>query len=217
MPQKEQGSRPVVLVHGLVCNRGFWLPWMRELRKRSILYASVNLEPIWCGIDDYVGQIEEVVQRVEHTTGHKPVLICHSMGGLVVRAWLTANPYNAARIRKVVTIGTPHQGTWMARFSRSRSARQMRIGSQWLEDLRRHELKTTRSGEAGVPFTCWFSDTDNIVFPAEVGTLPEADNRCVPGVAHVALAFHPQVMAQTLDMVEATGRTNPPFDFRARA
>ncbi len=52
------GQRPVVFVHGLVCNRGFWHPWMRELRTLGVPYASVNLEPVFASIDAYAQQIE---------------------------------------------------------------------------------------------------------------------------------------------------------------
>ena len=50
-------------------------------------------------------------------------------------------------------------------------------------------------------FTCWNSHADNIVFPASTATLAGADNRHVAGVPHVAMAFHPKVMAETLKLL----------------
>ena len=50
-------------------------------------------------------------------------------------------------------------------------------------------------------FVCWYSNADNIVFPAATATLLGADNRHVPGVSHVAMAFHPQVMCETLALL----------------
>ena len=32
-----------------------------------------------------------------------------------------------------------------------------------------------------VPFTCWYSNSDNIVFPTSVASLPGADNRLAAG------------------------------------
>jgi triacylglycerol lipase len=184
------GRRPLVLVHGFACNRGLWIPILKELRSHGVPYTTVNLEPLSGAIEGYVCQLEDAVTRAHSLTGLAPLLVCHSMGGLVARAWLAAMPGADQRVQGVVTLGTPHQGTWLARFSRAPNARQMRSGSAWLNALQAHEaLNPERLGR----FTCWHADADNIVFPIGSGTLPGADNRALPGVPHLALAFHPSV------------------------
>eukprot|EP01035_Chromulina_nebulosa_P009829 gene9830-13259_t len=55
-----------------------------------------------------------------------PVLLCHSMGGLAVRAWLRAHQADG-RVHRVLTLGTPHGGTWLGRFSHAPPWRQMRM------------------------------------------------------------------------------------------
>lgn len=189
------GRRGVVFVHGLVCNRGFWAPWMRRARDMGLPCIAVDLEPPFGDIDAYGPAIDAAVCRLLSLTGQPPVLVSHSMGGLAVRAWLRSAGA-ASRVAHVVTIGSPHAGTWLARFGRSHSARQMRQRGEWLEALARHRPDTLQPR-----FTCWFSDCDNIVFPVSTATLPWADNRFVPGQAHVALAFHPEVMRRTLALV----------------
>jgi triacylglycerol lipase len=201
-----RATRAMVFVHGFLCNRGFWLPWMRELREMGAPYTSVNLAPIFGSIADYVPLIEEAVARAERLTGHPPVLVCHSMGGLAARAWLAQDPQAAQRVHQVITIGTPHHGTWISRFSFGANGQQMRQNHEWLANLSAGE---TSSG--AVPyqrFVCWYSNADNIVFPASTAMLPGADNRHVPGVAHVALAFHPRVMRESLAML-ASGASSP--------
>jgi hypothetical protein len=64
-------------------------------------------------------------------------------------------------------------------------------------------LQEQRGGEGHARFTCWYSNCDNIVFPASTATLDGADNRLVRGVAHVALGFHPEVMADSLAVIAA--------------
>lgn len=194
------GRRAVVLVHGFVCNRGLWQPWLRELRRRGLPYTTVNLEPVFGSIDDYAPLIEDAVRRAHALTGQPPLLVCHSMGGLAARAWLAATPGAAGRVCGVVTIGTPHHGTWLARFSHLTNGRQMRIDGDWLRALRARE-----AGQPRPPFVCWYSNADNIVFPAETATLPGADNRFLPGVPHVAMAFHPTVMSSSLAMLASAG------------
>ncbi|MGH6627093.1 MAG: esterase/lipase family protein [Burkholderiaceae bacterium] len=192
-----QGRRGVVFIHGFVCNRGLWTPWLRELRARGHAFAAVNLEPVFGSIDDYVPQIEDAVQQVTRATGLPPVLVCHSMGGLAARAWLKARAADA-RVHHVITIGSPHHGTWLGRFSLVVNGRQMRLGSDW---LRRLEQDTPAQRHAR--FTCWYSNCDNIVFPASTATLAGADNRLVRGVAHVQLAFDAAVMRASLALITA--------------
>ena len=195
----------VVFVHGFVCNRGIWLPWMRRLRREGVPYVSVNLEPVFGDIDQYVPLMSAAVQRAHALTGRPPVLVCHSMGGLVARAWRAAEP--GTPVHKVVTIGSPHRGTWLGRFSRVANGRQMRQDGEWLVALHRREAEIAPQN-AYADFVCWYSNGDNIVFPASTATLPGADNRHVPGVAHVALAFHPRVMDESLAIV-ASAASSP--------
>lgn len=177
----------IVFVHGFVCNRGFWNPWMLALRKSGVPFVAVDLEPVFGSIDLYPQAIDAAVIRVEAITGMPVVLVGHSMGGLAIRAWLSQ--FNAdQRVRRVITIGSPHQGTWLARFGHTTNGRQMRLGSPWLAQLASRE-----PADRYTRFTCFFSHCDNIVFPASSGTLPGADNRHVPGTAHVHLAFQKPV------------------------
>jgi hypothetical protein len=94
----------------------------------------------------------------------------------------------------VVTIGTPHAGTSIARFALSANTRQMREGSAWLRALEASETSERRR-----LFTCYFGHCDNIVFPARNATLPDATNHHVPGVAHVHLAFHRSILDDVLN------------------
>lgn len=210
LPDSAEGrasQRAVVLVHGFVCNRGFWLPWMKRLRALNVPYVSLNLEPIFGSIDEYVPLMDAAVARATALTGLAPTLICHSMGGLAARAWLASSPGAASRIDKVITIGTPHRGTWLARFSHLNNGRQMRHDCDWQQDLLSRELLLHAERNAD-RFVCWYSNTDNIVFPASTATLPGSDNRLVAGAPHVALAFHPRVMNESLAMV-ASGPSSP--------
>jgi triacylglycerol lipase len=104
------------------------------LRRQGTPFVAVNLEPVFGSIDDYVPVIEAAVARLEQATGLPPVAVAHSMGGLALRAWW-AQPGNAARVHHAITLGTPHHGTWLARWALTRNARQMRQLSGWLQRL----------------------------------------------------------------------------------
>ena len=190
--------RGVVLVHGFMCNRGIWNPWMKRLRLEGVPYVAVNLEPVFASLDAYPPCIEEAVRRVEAVTDRAPVIVAHSMGGLAVRAWLTR--FGAAhRVHRVITIGTPHRGTWLGRYAFTRNGMEMRLNSTWQQELAAQELR--RHGldpHCARRYTCFYSHCDNVVFPASTATLPGADNRHIAGSAHVHLAFEPEVFDETM-------------------
>ena len=185
----------VVLVHGFVCNRGFWTPWLERLRDQRRAFVAVNLEPVFGSIDEVSLRLDEAVAQVRQATGMAPVLVCHSMGGLVARAWLR-RPGRAQAAAHVITIGSPHRGTWLAHFSSTINGRQMRPGQAWIEDL-----ANAWSEALARTFTCWWSNADNIVMPPSTATLPGADNRMVHGRGHVHLAFDPQVMEESFSLI----------------
>ncbi len=186
------GFRGVVFVHGFFCNRGLWNPWLKRLQGQGHAFVAVNLEPLFGSIDDYVPQIDKAIRQVTLVTGLPPLLVCHSMGGLAARAWLQTMK-SEARVHHVVTIGTPHRGTWLARFGHGKNGQQMRLLSDWQSQLD-HQMPVDRHTQ----FTCWYSNCDNIVFPTSTATLPGADNRMVRGAAHVQMAFLPVIMDATL-------------------
>jgi triacylglycerol lipase len=211
VPQGARGQAGVVLVHGFVCNRGLWNPWMRDFRRRGLPVVAVNLEPVFGSIDEYTGVIEAAVQRLEAATGVPPLLVGHSMGGLAIRSWLRASQGDQ-RVRGVVTIGTPHQGTWLAQGAVVRNGRQMRPDSDWLQALAASEPASRRQR-----FLCIFSHTDNIVFPAQRAVLPGARRCHVPATAHLDLLHGPGVMPAVLAQLGVVDVATPVAPGRARS
>ena len=198
LPAHARGRRGVLLVHGFVCNRGLWNPWLQRLQAQGVPFIAVNLEPVFGSIDDYIGILEQAVRQLEQATGIAPVIVAHSMGGLAVRRWW-AEQGDEARVHHALTIGTPHRGTWLARFAMSRNARQMQHISDWLQTLAARE-PAARAGR----FTCFYSHCDNIVFPPATATLPGADNRHIAGVPHVHMADRPEPWAELQRWLAAT-------------
>jgi predicted alpha/beta hydrolase family esterase len=190
----------VVFIHGFFCNRAFWSPWMADLRLQNRAFASVTLEPAFGSIDDYTAIVEAAVTKVTQATGQAPTLICHSMGGLAARAWLRSNPVNEARIRRVITIGTPHFGTALSTEKALLpfiNTHQMQRQGAWTTQLAKDE-PAGRNGK----FTCWYSNCDNIVVPTSTAMLPGADNRLITAQGHVSMAFSQRVMQESLALLD---------------
>ena len=186
LPAGAQGRRGLLLIHGFVCNRGLWNPWLERLTADGTPFVAINLEPVFGSIDDYIAVVEDGVRRLEQATGCAPVAVAHSMGGLALRRWW-AERGDDARLHHAITIGTPHHGTWLARFALTRNGEQMQRHSRWLQGVAARE-------PAGRParFTCFYGHCDNIVFPPSTATLAGAQNRHLAGVAHVHMAARPE-------------------------
>ena len=193
LPKTSRGLRGVVFIHGYICNRGLWNPWMKRLLKLDRAFVAVSLEPLFASLDDYVPQIERAVRRVEAATGLAPVIVAHSMGGLVARAWLRSR---AARKRsdgtdeaaRLITIGTPHRGTWLARVARTVNGRQMGVDSPWMTTLAGKEPPTLPD-----LITSWWSECDQIVFPPPTAVYPGSEAKQLRGVGHIAMTAREEV------------------------
>lgn len=186
LPADARGRRGVLLLHGFLCNRGFWNPWLGRLIAMDVPTLAINLEPPFGSIDAYRVAIEDALTRLELATGMAPIVVAHSMGGLAFRRWFAAQR-DAARIHRVITLGTPHKGTWLARYALSANGREMRSGSEWLRALEADE-----DPARAALYTCFYSHCDNIVLPPSTATLAGADNRHLRATAHVDMAGHPE-------------------------
>lgn len=195
-----EGGRGVLLIHGYLCNRGFWNPWYPQLQAQGVPFVGVSLEPVFGSVDGYADQIDAAIDQLQRSTGQAPLVVCHSMGGLVLRAWRRSRLQRGetaeatdGRVHHVLTIGTPHQGTWLARFGRQLNAVQMRHGSPWLRALAAGESPAWRAR-----FTCVWSACDNVVFPPCCAVLEGAASVHLPGRGHQDLLDDPAVFALAL-------------------
>lgn len=193
----------VLLVHGFGCNRGFWNPWLARLTASGVPFVALSLEPPWGDPDAHAPALEAAARRLQVATGQPPVVVAHSMGGVVVRAWLRARALAACATGSgphvpaaeapaaLLCIASPHHGTWLAHFPWAGAAWALRRDSAWRQALAAHEAAQPVPPDC----TCLWSRCDNVVMPADSACLPGARNLEVAGTPHVALAFHPQAWA----------------------
>jgi triacylglycerol lipase len=194
-PPAVQGRLPVLLIHGYQCNRGFWV-WLRQrIERAGWTVATLSLEPVFGDIDGYVDQVARRIEEICSATGAAQViLVGHSMGGLVSRAYLRR--CGNARVARLVTLGTPHHGSRLAVLGLGENGRQMVPGSAWLDEL----AKTS----PGVPTLSIFSWQDNYVMPQDSPILGAAEkNVALAGIGHLAMAISPRTAEELL---KALGR-----------
>lgn len=195
-PIEPHRALPILCVHGYFCTRAVWLPFVRAAVARGYRCQAVTLEPPFCSISAYAGQIQAALDALALRTGAtEVVIVAHSMGALAVRAYLreTHDP----RVLRLVTLGAPHHGTTLAKFSRAKNTREMRRDSLWLR-----ELNAAETPESLARITSIYSTHDNIVTPYLTAHLPGADNRLIRGVGHVSLLYSSAVWEQIFAAIE---------------
>jgi len=188
---------PVLLLHGYGCNSGYWVDLTPRLAAARISHATLDLAPVTGAIDAYVPLVEDGVDALLAATGAgQVVIVAHSMGGLVARAWM--RDHGAPRVARIVTIGTPHHGTSLANIGVGLNAQQMRRDGPWLQALDASEDAAKRA-----LITSIYSHHDNIVAPQTSSELEGARNLAFGGVGHVALGGNPHILEAVMAEVRA--------------
>jgi pimeloyl-ACP methyl ester carboxylesterase len=107
---------PVLLIHGYFATRGSLHLLERHLAKRGHVVMSYQLGSVFHlgDIRDSAGLIARKVESIVAQTGVTKVdIVGHSMGGLVGLYYLKRLG-GRHRVRRLVMLGTPAQGTWSA-------------------------------------------------------------------------------------------------------
>ena len=191
MARGKPGGVPIVFVHGYMQNRVGFLGLSRALAKHGLGPMYGFNYPWFVPIASNARRLERFVTRVCKETESKAVdLVCHSMGGLVAMEMMAEEAKgapDAVKVRRCVTIATPHAGVMWRGPLLGIGAASLRRGSK---------LLTAQAAlKASIPTLSIFSTNDNVVFPKESSSLALRGGRDVEveGVAHLAILFSPQV------------------------
>jgi pimeloyl-ACP methyl ester carboxylesterase len=137
---------PVLLIHGYLATRGSLHLLEQRLAERGLIVMSYPLGPVNLGdIRDSAGLIARKVESIVAQTGILRVdIVGHSMGGLVALDYLKRLG-GRHRVRRLVLLGTPAQGTWSALLGLvtaplGMASLQLLPGSQFLRELAERPL-----------------------------------------------------------------------------
>ncbi|MFD1661590.1 esterase/lipase family protein [Streptomyces caeni] len=200
---------PVVLLHGFIDNRSVFVLLRRNLAQHGRQHIeSLNYSPLTCDIRTAARLLGRHIEELCERTGQSQVdIVAHSLGGLIARYYVQGLGGDL-RVRKLVTLGTPHSGTRVAPLANAHPiVRQMRPGSPVIEELRRP------APGCRTHIVSFWSDLDPLMDPLESACVEHPDlltqNVRVSGIGHLALLVHPAVAAgirQALDL-EQPGAT----------
>ncbi|OUC05635.1 hypothetical protein RY27_26030, partial [Litorilinea aerophila] len=137
-------------------------------------------------LEQLAGQLAEAI--VARFGESRPLnLFGFSMGGLIVRYYLQILG-GVERVQRLVTLATPHRGTWLGWLFRREASRQMRPGSAFLQELNRDLSPLER-----VQFTSIWTPLDLTIVPAWSSRLPVGRSQIVWAPFHGTLLQNPRV------------------------
>lgn len=201
-PPAAPATLPILLLHGVGCNAAVWTTLRRHLEAEGLgpVYA-LSYGPPFAPIETFAPQVAAKIAAIERRTGATQVMVvAHSMGGLVARSYLRA--YGPAHVRRVVSIGTPYEGSRHAWLMAGAPLAQMRPGSPYLRTLQSRE-----AGEATVPIVSIWSWHDSMVTPQVSSRWGDRDI-ALAGIAHNALLSDPRVLTLVADEVRRARATD---------
>lgn len=181
---------PVVLLHGFAMNRTNWIWLGRRLARRGIgpLYGTTYFSPqsVRRSAEHLARFVDEVRAREQC---ERVDIVAHSLGGVVARYYVERLD-GARKIGRVVTIGSPHKGTVIARLGALfPSARETFHNSAFYAEL------GPLSPQNGVAFTSVWSRADAIIEPPESSSIaPAGEDRVFDDLGHLSLLLSPRVL-----------------------
>jgi pimeloyl-ACP methyl ester carboxylesterase len=202
----DAAARPILLVHGIVDNHSIFTLLDRALRRRGFTDLSsfdygLRTSDIRRAAADLGAAVQSLVDRSGYDRVH---IVGHSLGGLIARYYVQRMGGHA-RVQTLVTLGTPHQGTVLARAGGVLPLlRQLAPGSDLIREL------TEPAPGCSTRFVSYYSDLDHLVVPSRNGRIdhPDLDTRnvAVSGIGHLSLPNSRRIAAE---LAEILGRLDP--------
>lgn len=203
----EAAGTPILLVHGMIDNRSIFTMLRRGLVRRGFgRVFSTNYSPLTTDVRAAAAHLAKEVEALVAETGYERIhVVGHSLGGLIARYYVTRLGGDA-RVHTLVTLGTPHGGTFSAYALPSHLCCQLRPDSPLMREL-----------GAAVPscrtrFVAYWSDLDQMVLPQRNASLVHPDlvvrNVEMHGIGHMSLPINRHVVhgiSTTLAQLGADG------------
>ena len=192
-PTPPEASRPVLLVPGFLDGPGSFRSLGRHLRREGFDTRAVRLRPRLgtCSLHVFARQLAAEIWPYDEVD-----IVGFSMGGLVSRLYVQRHG-GAARVRRLITLATPHGGSHLARALPQQATREMRPGSPFLRDLDSdiERLEDVRAASLWTPY-------DLTVVPGASGALSVGTSEAIPVKAHRLMLHDRRVFARVTEWLK---------------
>jgi triacylglycerol lipase len=163
---------PVVLIHGIDDTQAIFWKMAPALENLGWPVYSLDLVPNNgdVGLDILAKQVAAYIERA-FGPEQAVDLVGYSMGGIIGRYYVQRLG-GLNRVKRFVTIASPHNGTWTALLRTNIGASQMRINSAFLNDLNQTAWQLEH-----LNFTSLWTPFDSMIVPARSSEIPVGKNR----------------------------------------
>ncbi|HEY9841336.1 MAG TPA: alpha/beta fold hydrolase, partial [Candidatus Obscuribacterales bacterium] len=176
---------PVLLVPGYAEPSWYFMSGLyKDLKNAGWAVEGINLFPNFASAEEQAAKIKTRVEEIKRRLKVSQVnLVVHSFGGLICRYYIQELG-GAANVKNLITVATPHLGTYTAYLGPGDSAVQLRPKSAFLQKLNRNGF-----AYPPVKYTSIWSNLDEIVIPPKNSIMPESSVRYVPWTGHLTIMF----------------------------
>jgi len=193
---------PILLIHGIDDTAQVFHRMIAYLRDRGWSdIHTINLVPN-NGDQGLEILAEQVRAYVETQMTDAPMidLVGFSMGGIVSRYYVQRLG-GAGRVRRFITLSSPHYGTCLAYLRHNPGARQMRPRSAFLQDLN----ATVAVDFASIECLSLWTPYDLMIVPAHSSRLPIGRMDTLPVLAHPWMLTDPRSLATVAAALQPSG------------
>jgi triacylglycerol esterase/lipase EstA (alpha/beta hydrolase family) len=181
---------PVLLVPGYLDLKAYFARVDRRVKALGRDTTYVALFPNIGDIRVAAGVLRAQVEEVKARTGARKVdIVAHSEGGLIARYFVQRLEGDLV-VERLVTLATPYHGTVVGYLGPGLGAKQMRPGSEFLNDL-----NSPDQAPAGIKVTSIRAGLDEIIIPHDSPILEGAENHLVQVAEHASIFFDNKALA----------------------
>lgn len=199
--------RPVLLVHGVLHNRSAFISLKRRMEKLGWenIY-TINYTTFHGNVLQMVEELGMRISEIMNETGATQIdIVAHSLGGIVSRVFMSLGE-GRGKVRRLITLGTPHQGTKLSFLAKglSRGAldKDLKVNSFLIKLLSNTALPKNSE------IVSIYSTFDWTVFPGDHGAavgIPETQikNIHVQKHGHLGLLYSKEAFEAVIENILA--------------
>jgi triacylglycerol lipase len=188
----------VLLVHGIWKSGRAFQRLTRHLEGLGFVVHTIDLVP-----NDGSAPLEQLAEQVAQLVAERipagaPLdLVGFSMGGVVCRYYLQRLG-GLSRVRRFVTVSSPHHGTATAYLRGLPGTAQMRPDSAWLRELNR-DVATLEA----IDVTSIWTPLDLMILPPQSSRLPVGREVLVAAPIHALMLHDPRSLRAVAEALSA--------------
>lgn len=201
----DEGGVPVLCIHGITQNGSNFYALRRELEALNRPSIAVDLGFMRGDLENYAPPLIAALERLDSRAGPVDVL-CHSMGGVILRVALSERPDLVDQVRNIICLGSPHRGTHAASGLAWALPEIRRLSVHSAELAQLPNLQQLAPGSRRLYIT---AEWDMLVYPSENARESDGRHEHVEALGHCGLLTDRRVRRLILEHLSRDQPTGP--------